>query len=100
MYRVQRLEDGVPVPGPGQLLTKDQFEARFGEWEEPYFEYGIWYRPRRNDVTVHGSLEAAQAALAGVPVLAASGDYAIVRRLVTEPGYWEELEATAPRSAG
>ncbi|MGT2461135.1 hypothetical protein [Sinomonas atrocyanea] len=99
LYRIQRLEDGVPVPGPGLLLTRDQFQAQFEEWSEPHYEYGIRYVPRPRDIVVHGSLEAAQAALEQVPVLGASGDYAIVRRLVTEPGLWEELPAPARRGA-
>lgn len=89
LYRVQRLEDGAPVAGPGQLMTKEMFEADFTGFDEPYFEYGVKLLPRRNDVVVHGSLEAARAALDQLPVLKASGDYAVVRRLVLDPDNWE-----------
>jgi hypothetical protein len=89
LYRVQRLENGIPVAGPGRLLTKEQFEAEHTEFEEPYFEYGVKFLPRRNDVVEHGSLERAKAALVDAPILRASGEYGIVRRLVHEPGAWE-----------
>ena len=85
LYWVQHIEGGIPVPGPSQLLTKDQSYARLTVFDEAYFEYGVKFLPRRNDIVVHGSLEAAKAA----PVLLASGEYGIVRRLVHEPGDWE-----------
>lgn len=56
---------------------------------EPYFEYGVKFLPRRNDIITHGSLERAKAALIDAPILLASGDYGIVRRLIHEPGDWE-----------
>ena len=89
LYWVQRIEGGIPVPGSCQLLTKDQFSSRLTVFDEAYFEYGVKFLPRRNDIVVHGSLEAAKAALVGAPVLLASGEYGIVRRLVHEPGDWE-----------
>jgi hypothetical protein len=89
LYRVQRLENGIPVARPGRLLTKEQFEAGLTEFEEPYFEYGVKFLPRRNDVVEHGSLDRAKAALIDAPILRASGEYGIVRRLIHEPGAWE-----------
>jgi hypothetical protein len=89
LYRIQLLENGIPEAGPGQLLTKEQFESRITEFEEPYFEYGVKFLPRRNDVVEHGSLEQAKAALIDAPILRASGEYGIVRRLTHEPGLWE-----------
>lgn len=41
LYRLQRFEDGLPEAGSGRLLSKVQFVARYGEFEEPYFEYGV-----------------------------------------------------------
>ncbi|HEX9227530.1 MAG TPA: hypothetical protein VF885_12880 [Arthrobacter sp.] len=89
LYLIQRVRNGIRVPGHGLLLTREQFEGGFIEFDEPYFEYGVKFLPRRNDVVEHGSLEAATAALEGSPILAGSGDYAIVRRLTREPGEWE-----------
>jgi hypothetical protein len=89
LYRVQVVENGIPAAGPGLLLTKDQFAARFSEFAEPYFEYGVKFLPRRNDIVVHGSLAGSRTALEEMPALKASGDYGIVRRLVHEPGGWE-----------
>lgn len=89
LYRVQRIENGIPEAGAGLLLTKEQFEARFTEFEEPYFEYGVKYLPRRDDIVKHGSLERVKSALVDAPILLASGEYAIVRRLTHEPGLWE-----------
>lgn len=89
LYRIQRVENGVPESGPGLLLTKEQFEAEFTEHAEPYFEYGVKFLPRRNDIVMHGSLEAAKAALIDAPILRMSGEYGIVRRLIHEPGDWE-----------
>jgi hypothetical protein len=59
------------------------------EFEEPYFEFGVKFLPRRNDVVEHGGLEQAKAALIDAPILRASGEYGIVRRLTDEPGRWE-----------
>lgn len=65
----------------------------------PYFEYGVKFLPRRNDIVPHGSLDAAKAALSDAPILLASGNYGIVRRLVHEPGNWEIVPgATFDRS--
>lgn len=89
LYRLQTLENGIPAEGPGRLLTKEQFESSITEFEEPYFEYGVKFLPRRNDVVEHGSLERAKAALADAPILRAAGNYAVVRRLTREPGDWE-----------
>ena len=83
------MENGVPEAGPGPLLPKEQFETRFTEFEEPYFEYGVKCLPRGNDVVEHGSLERAKAALADAPILRASGHYGIVRRHIHEPSDWE-----------
>lgn len=89
LYRIQLVENGIPASGPGLLLTREQFESRLTEFAEPYFEYGVKFLPRRNDIVVQGSLEAARSALDGSPVLNASGEYGMVRRLVHEPGDWE-----------
>lgn len=89
LYRVQVIENGVPAAGPGLLLTKAQFAAGYSEFAEPYFEYGVKFLPRRNDIVVHGSLTGSRTALDEMTVLKASGDYGIVRRLVHEPGDWE-----------
>jgi hypothetical protein len=89
LYRVERLVDGLTTAGPGFLMTKEQFEAKHIEFEEPYFEYGVSFLPRRNDIVTHGSLDAAKAALSDAPILLASGNYGIVRRLTHEPGDWE-----------
>jgi hypothetical protein len=89
LYRIQRLENGVPEAGPGQLMTKEMFASEYSEHAAPYFEFGVKFLPRRNDIVVHGSYEAAVAALDGLPVLKASGEYSIARRLVHEPGDWE-----------
>lgn len=89
LYRIQLIENGIPAPGPGLLLTRSQFESRLSAFAEPYFEYGVKFLPRRGDIVIHGSLDGARTALAELPVLKASGDYGIVRRLVHEPGDWE-----------
>lgn len=89
LHRVQLVENGIPEAGPGLLLTREQFEADWTEFEGPFFEYGVMFLPRRNDIVTLGSLEAATAALADAPLLLASGEYGIVRRLVHEPGDWE-----------
>lgn len=34
LYRVQQVENGIPAPGPGLLMTPDQFQARFTIWRE------------------------------------------------------------------
>lgn len=66
LYRVEHLVDGLSTAGPGLLMTKEQFEAKHTEFEEPYFEHGAKFLPRRNDIVVQGcSLEAAKAALDG-----------------------------------
>lgn len=90
-YLVEVLgENGQPTR-EFDLLNGEEFRERLTPHEEPYFEYGVWFKPRRNDVVEHGSKEAAQAALDALPVLRDSGDYAIVRRLTYEPGHWEEV---------
>jgi hypothetical protein len=89
LYRVQLIENGIPEEGLGLLMTEEQFRARYTEHAVPYFEYGVKFLPRRNDIVEHGSLAAAQAALDAVPELKASGLYGIVRRLTSEPGDWE-----------
>lgn len=35
LYRVQRLIDGIPVPGPGLLLNADEFNTKYRTHEEP-----------------------------------------------------------------
>lgn len=77
------------MSGPGKLLTKEQFESGFIAFDEPYFECGVKLLPRRNDVVVHGDLDAARNAVDQMPVLKASGAYGIVRRLVFDPDNWE-----------
>jgi hypothetical protein len=89
LYRIEHLVNGLPAAGPGFLMTKEQFEAKHTEFEEPYFEFGVKFPPRRNDIITNGSLEAAKAALIDAPILRMSGEYGIVRRLIHEPGDWE-----------
>lgn len=89
LYRLQSIENGIVESGVGRLLTEAEFRAGLTEFAAPYFEYGVKFLPRRNDIVEHGSLEAAQAALDAVPELKASGNYGIVRRLTAEPGDWE-----------
>ncbi|ACL42033.1 hypothetical protein Achl_4082 (plasmid) [Pseudarthrobacter chlorophenolicus A6] len=90
-YLVEVLDnDGNPTR-EFDLLNEEEFRERLTPHEEPHFEYGVWFKPRRNDVVEHGTLEAAQAALDELPVLKDSGDYAIVSRLAYEPGNWEEV---------
>jgi hypothetical protein len=89
LYRLQSIENGIVESGAGRLLTEAEFRAGLTEFAEPYFEYGVKCLPRRSDVVVHGSLDAARAALDDLPALKASGEYGIVRRLTSEPGDWE-----------
>lgn len=90
-YLVEVLDDKRQPTGEFNLLNGEEFRESLTPHEEPYFEYGVWFKPRRNDVVVHGSKEAAQTALDELPVLKESGNYAIVRRIIYEPGYWEEV---------
>lgn len=91
-YLVEVLDINGQPTREFDLLTGEEFRERLTPHEEPYFEYGVWFKPRRNDVVEHGTKEAAQAALDALPVLKDSGDYAIVRRLAYEPGNWEEVQ--------
>lgn len=93
LYRLQVVDDSGTVPGPGLLVTEGQFKANFTAYDEPSFEYGVQLLARPRDVVSHGgSLEHARDALKALPVLEATGDYGIVRRLVHEPGDWERVE--------
>jgi hypothetical protein len=92
-YFVEELDEDGDRTGRFDVLTPEEFQEQLTEHEEPYFEYGIQFIPRPRDVVSHGgNLEHAREALKAKPVLAASGEYAIVRRLVTEPGPWERIE--------
>lgn len=91
-YLVEVMDDQGQPTREFDLLNGEEFRGRLTPREEPYFEYGIWFKPRRNDVVEHGSKEAAQQALDNMPVLKDSGEYAIVRRLTYEPGDWEEVQ--------
>jgi hypothetical protein len=92
LYRLRVITEGVIVRSPGLLVTAEQFKHDFAVFDEPYYEYGVKFLPRRNDVVVRGSLEVATGALDALPVLKASGDHGVVRRLVHEPGDWERVE--------
>lgn len=90
---IEELDEDGERTGRFEVLTGDEFREQFTEHENPYFEYGVQFIPRPRDVVSHGGrFESAQEALDGLPVLAGSGDYRIVRRSVTEPGNWEPVE--------
>jgi hypothetical protein len=92
-YFVEELDEDGDRDGRFYVLTPEEFQEQLTEHENPYFEYGIQYILRPRDIVSHGgNLEHAREALKAMPVLATSGDYGIVRRLVTEPGPWERIE--------
>lgn len=92
-YFVQELDEDSHGTGRFKVLTPEEFKEQLTEHEDPYFEYGIQFIPRPRDVVSHGgNLEHAREALKAMPVLAASGEYGIVHRLVTEPGPWERVD--------
>jgi hypothetical protein len=92
-YFIEELDEDGDREGRFDVLTPEEFKEQFTEHEDPYFEYGIQFIPRPRDVVSHGgNLEHAREALKAMPVLAASGEYGIVRRVVSEPGPWERVE--------
>lgn len=89
-YLVEVLDHGGNPSGEFDLLNGEEFRESLQPHEVPHFEYGVWFKPRRNDIVEHGgSLENARDAL---KALHRSSDYGIVRRSVTEPGPWELIE--------
>jgi hypothetical protein len=92
-YFIEELDKDGDFTGRFDVLTPEEFKDQLTEHEDPYFEYGIQFIPRPRDIVSHGgNLDHAREALKAMPVLAASGEYGIVRRLVTEPGTWERIE--------
>lgn len=92
-YFIEELDKDGDFTGRFDVLTPEEFKDQLTEHEEPYFEYGIQFIPRPRDIVSHGgNLEHAREALRSMAELAASGEYGIVRRLVTEPGPWERIE--------
>lgn len=89
---VEEIDEDGDRTGRFEVLTRQEFGEQFTEHELSYFEYGIQLISRPRDVVSHGgNLENARDALKALPVLAASGEYRIVRRAVTEPGDWEPV---------
>ncbi|GAA4035020.1 hypothetical protein GCM10023063_19180 [Arthrobacter methylotrophus] len=92
-YFIEELDEDGDREGRFYVLTPEEFREQFTEHEDPYFEYGVQFVPRPRDIVSHGGdLKNAREALKAMPVLAESGEYAIVRRLVTEPGPWERFD--------
>lgn len=90
---VEELEEDGERSGRFEVLTREEYREQFTEHEVPGTEYGIQLISRPRDVVSHGgNLENARDALKTLPVLAASAEYQIVRRSVTEPGPWERVD--------
>lgn len=91
-YFIEELDEDGDREGRFEVLTPEEFKEQFTEHEDPYFEYGVQYLLRPRDVVSHGgNLEHAREGLRNSG-LTGSGEYGIVRRLMTEPGPWERIE--------